>query len=240
MNALDFIIILVITFVISTLTLLTGFGVGTVLTPTFTFFYDAKTAVFLVSIVHLANNLLKLGLFRQHIDKRILIKFGGISLLGAAAGSLLQDALTGEYVRYALAVFLILAGGAEFIPNASRIRIPRAFDFVGGFFSGFLGGLIGNQGAIRSAYLLNYELSKEAFIATATAIAIVIDLTRIPVYLYSQVHQLEAAAFPLLALIVVAFVGTFIGRELLTKISLERFRKTVSGCVVMLGAALLM
>lgn len=240
MNALNFIVILVITLLISTLTLLTGFGVGTVLTPTFAFFYEAKTAVLLVSIVHLSNNLLKFGLFREHINKEVFVKFGVISLAGAAAGSLLQNVLAGNSIRYALAIFLILAGGVEFIPSASKFKIPRSFDFVGGFFSGFLGGLIGNQGAIRSAYLLNYDLSKESFIATATAIAIVIDLTRIPVYLYNQMPQLEAAALPLLVITLVAFAGTLFGKSLLKKISLERFRKTVSVCVVMLGAALLM
>ena len=82
--------ILVITFVISTITLLTGFGVGSVLTPTFTLFYDVKTAVFLVSIVHLANNLLKFGLFAHHIEKAIFWRFGIMSVAGALAGSLLQ------------------------------------------------------------------------------------------------------------------------------------------------------
>ena len=33
-----------------------------------------------------------------------------------------------------------------------------------------LSGLVGNQGAIRSAFLLNYDLSKEAFLATGIVI----------------------------------------------------------------------
>ncbi|MCI0707510.1 MAG: sulfite exporter TauE/SafE family protein [Ignavibacteriae bacterium] len=238
MTDLHFLIVLIVTFFTSTLTLLTGFGVGTVLTPAFAFFYDAKTAVFLVSIVHLANNLLKFGLFRRHIDKKIFIKFGIVSFIGAAVGSSFQNALAGEYVRYALAGFFLLAGGVEFMPSASKFRIPHSFDIVGGFFSGFLGGIIGNQGAIRSAYLLNYSLSKESFIATATAIAIVIDLTRIPVYLYNQLERVEAAAAPLLIVIAVAFAGTLFGKSLLKKISLERFRMVVAGFLVLMGVAL--
>ncbi|HEY5615369.1 MAG TPA: sulfite exporter TauE/SafE family protein, partial [Bacteroidota bacterium] len=240
MSDLHSLIILIVTFLTSTLTLLTGFGVGTVLTPAFAFFYDAKTAVFLVSIVHLANNLLKLGLFRAHINKEIFIKFGAVSLIGAAAGSFLQNAIAGEYVRYVLAAFLVLAGGAEFVPGASKFKLPHSFDIAGGFFSGFLGGMIGNQGAIRSAYLLNYNLTKESFIATATAIAIVIDLTRIPVYLYNRADQLESAVTPLLVVIVVAFAGTLFGKRLLKNISLERFRMVVAGFLVVMGAALLL
>jgi uncharacterized membrane protein YfcA len=239
MTDLHFLIVLIVTFFTSTLTLLTGFGVGTALTPAFAFFYDTKTAVLLVSIVHLTNNLLKLGLFRTHINKEIFIKFGIVSLIGAAAGSFLQNAIAGEYVRYALAGFLLLAGGVEFVPSASKFKIPHSFDIAGGFFSGFLGGVIGNQGAIRSAYLLNYSLSKESFIATATAIAIVIDLTRIPVYLYNQFNQVEAAATPLLIVIAVAFAGTLFGKSLLKRISLERFRMVVAGFLFLMGIALL-
>ncbi|MGH2569384.1 MAG: sulfite exporter TauE/SafE family protein [Bacteroidota bacterium] len=238
MSPVNFIVILVVTFIVSTLTLLTGFGVGTVLTPVFALFYDAKTAVLLVSIVHLSNNLLKLGLFRRHINKEIFLKFGLISLVGAAAGSLLQHQLAGDSVRSALAVFLVLAGGVEFIPRTAKFKIPRSLDFLGGFFSGFLGGLIGNQGAIRSAYLLNYDLSKESFIATATAIAVVIDLTRIPVYLYNQMEHVEAAALPLLVVTLVAFGGTLYGKSLLRKISLERFRTIVAGFLIVMGVVL--
>ena len=232
-------VILLVTFLASSVTLLTGFGVGSVLTPMFTLFYDVKTAVFLVSIVHLANNILKLGLFFRYVEKNILIRFGLVSVLGALAGSFLQGSVASEWVKVALALFLLVSGASEFIPKSSSVRIPRRLDFLGGFFSGLMGGLIGNQGAIRSAYLLNYNLSKEAFIATATSIAILIDLSRIPVYIYQQAEQLRCAAQPLVLITGVAFAGTLAGRELLKKISLERFRKFVSAFLIAFGLFLL-
>jgi uncharacterized membrane protein YfcA len=238
MENLDLIIVLLITLVTSTITLLSGFGVGTVLTPVFAFFYDVRTAVFLVAIVHLANNLLKLGLFIRHVDREVLKRFGLVSLAGALIGSLLQGTIGGGSVRIILALFLVASGIMEFLPQRSSFKLPRRFDFAGGFASGLLGGLIGNQGAIRSAYLLNYSLSKEAFVATATAIAIVIDLTRIPVYLYQQASQFSEASTTLLIVTAVAFAGTLIGKQLLTKISLERFRMTVAGFLVVMGIAL--
>lgn len=239
MNPIDFLITVVVTFLISAVTLLTGFGVGTVLTPTFTLFYDVKTAVFLVSIVHLANNALKLGLFAKHIHKEVLWRFGAVSVAGAVAGSLLQGILSGPVVRIALSLFLIVSGAGEFLPKNLTLRFPRGIDILGGFLSGFMGGMIGNQGAIRSAYLLNYNLSKEAFIATATVIAIVIDLSRIPVYLLEQSAQFDQAGPQLAILIVIAFAGTLAGRRLLRLISLEKFRATVSVFILVFGLYLL-
>lgn len=238
-NILEFFITLIITFLISAATLLTGFGVGTVLTPTFTFFYDVKTAVFLVAVVHLANNLLKLGLFVKHIDKTVLWRFGFISIAGALAGSFLQGVFQAVIVKYVLALFLIASGISEFTPKDVSFKLPRKFDILGGFFSGLMGGLIGNQGAIRSAYLLNYNLTKEGFIATATAIAVVVDLGRIPVYIYGQAAQTQHAVLTLLIVTLVAFTGTLIGRQLLSKISFVQFRKIVAVCLILTGIMLI-
>jgi hypothetical protein len=233
-------IILAITFVVSTTTLLTGFGVGTVLTPAFALFYDIKTAVFLVSIVHLANNLLKFGLFARNIEKAVFWRFGIVSVAGALAGSLLQGYARSFWVTMALALFLLGTGVSEFLPKQSSLRLPARFDSLGGFLSGFMGGLIGNQGAIRSAYLLNYNLSKEAFIATATSIAIVIDLTRIPVYVFQQSEMWKDMWTSVSATILVAFAGTLLGKELLKKVSLERFRRIVALFLILVGAYLLL
>ncbi|MBI4429674.1 MAG: sulfite exporter TauE/SafE family protein [Ignavibacteriales bacterium] len=240
MDISSFLLTLLTAFFISVITLLTGFGVGSVLTPTFTLFYNVKTAVFLVSIVHLANNLLKLGLFARHIDRTVLMKFGFVSVAGALAGSLLQGYVQPLWVKIGLALFLLVTGVFEFIPRESSFRIPRRFDSLGGFFSGLMGGVIGNQGAIRSAYLLNYNLSKEAFIATATSIAILIDLTRIPIYIYQQSELWKEAVLPVGATILVAFGGTLVGKQLLKRVSLERFRKIVAVFLILFGIFLLL
>jgi hypothetical protein len=47
--------------------LMSGFGLGTLLTLLFVVFYDIKIAVFLVAIVHFSNNLFKLGLFFRQL-----------------------------------------------------------------------------------------------------------------------------------------------------------------------------
>ncbi len=238
MDTIDLILILLVTYSISVLTLMTGFGIGTVLTPTFALFYDVKTAVFLAAIVHLANNYLKFGLFRKHLDISIFKRFGLISILGALVGSLLQGYLDTQIVKMTLALALVVIAVSEFLPPSLTVQLPRKYDYAGGLFSGFLGGIVGNQGAIRSAYLLSYKLNKEVFVATATAISLVIDLTRVPIYIYHQYDQLFLSAVNLLVIISVAFMGTLTGKELLKKVSLERFRFLVASFVIVAAIAM--
>ena len=225
-------------FVVAALVVATGFGLGTALTPLFLLIYDIKIAVLLVAVVHLANNLFKLALFRRHIDVAIVRRFGLWSIGGALAGSWLQLRTQTTGLEIGLGALLIVLGGLELLPGERPWRIPRRFDQAGGLGSGLLGGLLGNQGALRSAYLLNYKLGKEAFIASGTSIACLIDLTRIPVYLVNYHSGLLEAGPWLIAVIAAAFAGTFLGKRLVERLSLAWFRRLVAALIVLTGAAL--
>ncbi len=125
------------------------------------------------------------------------------------------------------------------VPARLGWRIPQRADQLGGFLSGLLGGLVGNQGALRSGYLLNYPLSKQAFVATGTAIACLIDASRIPVYVVNYGARLTDFWPCLVAVILAAFVGTFAGKRLFERLSLPWFRAVVAALIVFTGAGLI-
>src|SRR5262245_24163632 len=62
-----------------------GFGIGSILTPLFSWQSGTKFAVAAVSIPHLAGTAVRFWLLRGHIDRRVLLSFG----LASAAGGLL-------------------------------------------------------------------------------------------------------------------------------------------------------
>jgi len=225
----------IVTFLASLLTLVTGFGLGTILTPVFTLVYEVKLAILLVAIIHFLNNLLKFSLFRKSVDFTIIKRFGLVSIVGAILGAFLQVYLYSGVLKIILGVVLIALGIAEYVPRSLSIRFPPKIDYAGGFLSGLLGGLVGNQGAIRSAYLLNYKISKETFIATATVIALAIDATRIPVYLVLHQEYISRIQIDILIVIAVAFLGTLVGKRVVTFLSTTLFKKIVAGFVLLIG-----
>ncbi len=229
-------LILVACFLTGLLTLISGFGLGTLLVPFFTLVYDAKIALLIVSIIHLTNNVFKLFLFRKEIDLKIFKRFGLVSFVGALAGAALFGLFSSEWIKKLFGGFLVWSGMHELISHNKQGKIPQKWDLAGGFLSGFLGGLIGSQGAVRTAYLLNYPLSKHAFIATGTAISILIDLSRIPLYLYSQKSFIFSLnGWVVLAALIAALVGTQIGKNLLQHLSLTLFRKLIAATLILLG-----
>jgi uncharacterized membrane protein YfcA len=104
-----------------------------------------------------------------------------------------------------------------------------------GLISGFFGGVAGNQGGLRAAALSSFRLSPTAFVATATATAVLVDLGRTPIYLW----RTGSALIPLWKLIALAsagvLLGTVIGERLLRALPPETFRWIVHVTIGVLG-----
>jgi uncharacterized membrane protein YfcA len=238
MVEISIIVSVIAAFMAAALTLMTGFGLGTILTPVFLIFYDVKIAILIVAVVHLMNNLLKVSLFGRHISIDILKRFGVLTLIGAFIGAFLQGRMDSSVVKIMLGITLIFLGLKEAAGLGEKLRLPQKIDFIGGFLSGLLGGFVGNQGAIRSAYLLNYNIPKETFVATAAIIASVVDVTRIPVYIYSNRDVLANNLILLFIVTASAFAGTFAGKRFLKKVSLKTFKIYVAAMVTIIGVLL--
>ncbi len=232
----------------SLLTLISGFGLGTLLLPVFAVFFPLEVAILLTAVVHLLNNLFKLGLMGGHIHWPTVLRFGVPGIAGALAGARLMHAL-GERtalfqgVRHAvdpldltIAALMLVFGLFELSKTLNSLSLPRKWMVPGGLLSGFFGGLSGHQGALRSMFLLRAGLSKEAFIATGVAIACLVDLTRLPTYLAGGMLDTLRAEWPLLlASALAAFAGAWWGKKLIPKVTMRGVQLTVG--VLMLAIA---
>ena len=216
-----------------------GFGSSTILIPVAMFFMDLKTAVFLVACFHLFNNLFKIRLFFKKIDFRLFLLFGVPSIIFAFLGARCIAVLPVEHLKRIVAVFFLLFSGISFLKPHIQIGQSPVNAVFGGSLSGFLAGLIGMGGATRSVFLLAFNLPKEIYVATAAMIAFVIDITRIPTYLWAGVVRNHVYYSLLPLLLVIAYLGVRTGKALLGKIDQGVFRKTVLGALFLVGIKLL-
>jgi hypothetical protein len=212
-----------------------GFGIGSLLTPALTLLVGARIAVAAVSIPHLVGSALRLWILRRHVDRRVLLGFGLASALGGLGGAVLQGALPARGLALLFGAVVALAGVSELTGWVSRRRWSRPAAWAAGLLSGLLGGLVGNQGGIRAAALLGFEVPKESFVATATAVALFVDGARVPVYLATQGAQV-AALWPVLVVLCAGVVaGTLGGTTLLGRLPERTFRRAVGVLLVALG-----
>lgn len=216
-----------------------GFGIGSLLTPLLAIGFGAKTAVLLVSVPHATATSLRFWILRRAVDRRVLVTFGAASAVGGLAGALLHGVFGSRLLEVILGALLIFAGMSGLTGLSGRLRIRNGtLAILAGLLSAMFGGLVGNQGGIRSASLLHFGLSREAMLATATGIGLVVDLARLPVYVATGGAEIAGHWEFVVVAAVGAVIGTLIGTPIMRRVPELAFRRVVFGLVAVLGIAL--
>lgn len=252
---MDIFIISIVAFLVSILTFFSGFGLGTILTPVFMVFFPTDLAIALTGVVHFFNNVFKLFLVGRNADRSVLMRFGVPAVIGAFVGSwvllTIPDAqplfsyvaFGREFVVYPvtflISILLIVFALMDLIPYFGKLQFGKEKLPIGGVLSGFFGGLSGNQGALRSAFLIKAGLSKEAFIGTAVVVSTFVDFTRLSVYATRFVSSDLTDNWVLVASATLAAIaGAYIGNKLLKKVTLRFLQVTVAIMLIVLSLAL--
>jgi uncharacterized membrane protein YfcA len=142
-------------------------------------------------------------------------------------------------IKLVIALLLIFFALMDLLPGLKRIQFNRDKLPLGGALSGFFGGLSGNQGALRSAFLIRAGLSKEAFIGTAVVVSAFVDLGRLGVYAtrFSRSGLTDNLGIVLIAT-ASAISGAYIGNRLLKKVTLSFIQVTVAVLLLILSLLL--
>jgi len=171
----------------------------------------------------------------QHVHRRVLLGFGVASAIGGLAGALAGARFSSRTLAVVFGALLVSAGVSELTGWMQRVRWGRWGAWAAGVVSGALGGLVGNQGGIRSAAMLGFDIPKESFVATATAIALFVDGARLPVYLVTQWRDIASIWELVLVATVGVVIGTAAGTPLLKRVPEHVFRRVLSVLLIVLG-----
>ena len=218
----------------------TGFGIGSLLTPLLALQVDTRLAVAAVSVPHVVGTALRFWHLRSRVDRRVFWNFGLTSAAGGLVGALLYGWASNRWLTVVFGILLLFAAASEITGLARRMRFHGSVAWIAGALSGMLGGLVGNQGGIRSAALLGFDLSKETFVATATAVGLLVDGARMPVYLLTQYDELSAMWRSIMLATVGVTVGTVMGTRALHWIPDSWFSRLLALVLALLGGAMLM
>jgi uncharacterized membrane protein YfcA len=217
-----------------------GFGIGSIFTPLLSLWIDARVAVAAISIPHLIGTAVRFYLLEGRVDRRVLWSFGVASAIGGISGALLNTVFSSPALLQLLAVLLLFVGVGELTGFSRRIVFRGALAWVAGALSGLLGGIVGNQGGLRSAALLGFQMDRNTFVATVTAIGLMVDAARMPVYFVAYAGELRQLVMPIAVATIATIAGTVIGGRLLRRIPESWFRRIVAVVLLVLGVALLL
>jgi len=218
-------------------------------------FFPVELSIALTGVVHFFNNIFKLGLVGHNANKQVLIKFGIPAVLAAFLGASilinLPDAEPLFYynwsngtikvypVKFIISLLLLFFAIIELTPYFRGMSFEKNKLPIGGLLSGFFGGLSGNQGALRSAFLIKAGLSKEAFVGTAVVVSTSVDFTRLGVYA-SQITS--SGLIDNITLVLCAtlsgITGSFVGHRLLKKVTMRSIQIGVAILLIVISVGL--
>ena len=230
---MDVLIVFIITlgaFIAAALTVPAGFGLSTMLTPLVLFIVSPHEAVAIVAIIHGAHNGWKLIVLKEHVDFEAFKRYGIWLVIGAVGGALLQSQVPQDPLLLIIGIFLVILPILTISEGWTGYRIPEANDRIGGFGSGFMGGLSGHQGALRAMFLKRRLSDKMSSAATVSVLALCVDLTRIPVYIIFNETEIIENFSLLLPLTISALLGVQVGKSFL-----ERLKSDTIHFAIMIG-----
>jgi uncharacterized membrane protein YfcA len=256
----EYITICLVALLSSGLTLYSGFGLGTILVPVFAVFFPIDIAIALTAIVHFLNNIFKLVMLGKSADKNVVIKFGIPAILFAFLGAYVLVLLTGMQplfrysisnkvfnittIKLTIAVLLVFFALFDLVPRFTNLQFDKKYLSLGGVLSGFFGGLSGNQGALRSAFLIRAGLSQKAFIASGVVIACLVDFSRLTVYSKQIIAASDEINYALITSATLsAFAGAYVGNRLVKKVTIKMLHYIVAAMlfafVLLLGVGII-
>ena len=223
-------------FLAAALTVPAGFGLSTILTPLVLLLMGPHEAVAVVAVVHGAHNAGKFAALRESVDFEAFRRYGVWLVLGAILGAALQNEVPQKPLLALIGAFLVSLPLLSMSEGWTGYRIPEANDSLGGFGSGFMGGLTGHQGALRAMFLTRRLPDKMTYAATASVLALCVDLSRVPVYLLFRYDEMSQHAALTLVLVISALIGVRVGKAWLERLKSEWILRGVMGVLVLSGA----
>ena len=237
----------------SLLTFFSGFGLGTLLMPVMALYFPLPIAIAATAVVHFVNNIFKSILLFKMIHFGVFLKFAFPALVGTLSGVwlltgikplLFYNVSLGGNLHpvflneFLIGVIILLICLLDWIPE-NKLRFGKLMIIPGGFLTGFFGGFSGMQGAIRSAFLSQIDLTKEEFVATSAAISILIDSCRIIGYMIvgSLIYAVNAP-LPVVIGVFGALSGALLGKKLLKKTSIHSIKLITGICLIVFAAFL--
>ena len=190
----------------------------------------------MVSIPHFFATALRFWRLRSHVNRRVLLKFGIPNAIGGLAGAVLHNVAANRALAIVFGVLLVFVGLSELRGLARRMEFGGTVALIAGAVSGFLGGLVGNQGGSVPARCSASTLAKKPSLRPRPQWGLWSTQHVCPAYFITQGGDIKRIWILVLTATLGALIGTLFGERLLKRIPEDRFRQVVAVLLLLLGA----
>ena len=216
-----------------------GFGTGLILLPVLAWTLGARAAVPVLTVTMVLGNLSRLWWSRYETDLRVVKRYLLGALPATVLGAVVYAVAPTDWLSRLMGIFLLGAVPLRRLLSSQNFRVRLVhFPFLGAAI-GFLSSLVVATGPVLAPFFLAYGLRRGAFIATESVCAFAMHVTR----------GLTLASYSLLSREMVAigltlgstmFLGSWIGRRILDRMSDRLFLIALEALLVGMGLQFLL
>jgi uncharacterized protein len=216
-----------------------GFGAGVLLLPMAAWTLGIRMAVPVMTIAMLLGNVSRLWWSRGETDRQVALRFLAGAVPATAAGTLLFVGASSESLNRVIGGFLLASVPLRRVLTMGHWRVRLAHFPVIGLVFGVLSSTVVAIGAALTPFYLAYGLRRGAYIATESVCAFAMHVTRGATLARYRLITWEVLAIGVV-LGLVMFLGSWIGRRLLDRMSDRVFLAVIEVLIVLMGLQFLL
>jgi len=207
-----------------------GMGGGILLMAVMAQYFSLAVLIPLHGLVQLSSNVSRVLYSFRYFNRSIVMQYAVGAVVGVAAGSQVTLSIEESWYKIGLACFIL---SITFFPKPKFFyNFPGKWLGVGAVAS-FLGLIVGAVGPLIASFYVSEGLRKEALVATKAACQIFTHLMKVTVF-FIMGFTIGPYAVVLALMVVAVFLGNFVGKQLLNRVSEVLFMRIFKVTILLL------
>ncbi len=216
-------------------------GLGALLTPILALVLPVTSAVGVLLPMLMAGDVFAIYMYWKEWDLDLVKRMLPAGIIGALAGTALLSWVSADGLRIVLGIFILVSVAYKFLSDRIQaIRYePRPWHApAAGLLSGVASGMFNSGGPPFNSYLLLQKLNARPFIATTAIYFALLNLIKVPGFLYTGVLNLPLL-FSLWWVFLFIPLGIWVARMTLTHLSPSAFEWIIISLLIFSSLLLL-
>lgn len=200
-------------------------GFGLVASVLFASVMPAKESTAAVLFLLISGDIFACYTYRRDADWRTIVRLAPSVAIGVVAGAWFLGASSDSSIRHAIGVVVLLMVALQLVlrRRPKPDHLPHSVTWGAGSIAGFTSMVANAGGAPMAVYLLNMHISVRRYLGTTAWFFLALNVGKMPFSIHLGLLHAERA-LQLLYFVPVVAVGAWVGRRVVTRISMEAFQ----------------
>ncbi len=212
-----------------------GMGGGILLLAVMGQYFPLQVLIPLHGLIQLGSNASRVAYSYKSFDRKISLQFALGAVLGAAIGSQLVIRIPDQWYKIGMGLFILVI---TFVPLPISKHKFRFKWFLVGSVSTFLALFVGATGPLIAPFYLSENWEKEVLVATKAASQVCTHLLKVATYVFIG-FAVGRYLILLIAMLAMVFIGNYIGKLILHRLSERWFLWAFKSLIVILSARMI-